>query len=490
MRVPTAQPERFPLVPEVEILPAAGATESSAEPAPASEARVPLTGRKLWEPHWDFAFLGLLGYIVVEYTRLPAMFPVLQPLALGKVTVVLSALGWVFLPKAHRFHQTWTRRIDTTLLVLLGATLVSAFFAEFPDPAWKAFLDAVRWGVVYFIISRLLVGGWRLRTFCFLWLLANLKLAQFVVRSYQSLHASGMYDEMQLITNGIGAGSTGFFSNSADLGVAMCVIWPVAVCLLFSKPRPIWKVLLWANAILCLGAILVCGSRGAVVGAAAVAVIAFFKSPKKAAALIMAVFLLIGIWLFLPAASKERFHSAENPDQDRTAHARLLLWKAGLRMFRDNPILGVGPNNYPLVRWNHYPLGDPKLPEGVTVPHSSYIEAISELGLSGSIPFLLLWVTFFQLNSATRRQVLSLGPEYKRSFEYCLAMGLDLGMIGYMGSGAFVAVLWYPHIFVLLGLSVGLYSVAMKKTAPTAAQERVRERPGAAWQVERRCGDT
>ena len=35
-----------------------------------------------------------------------------------------------------------------------------------------------------------------------------------------------------------------------------------------------------------------------------------------------------------------------------------------------------------------------------------------------------------------------------------MALGLDLGLVGYLTSGAFLSVLYYPHLWILLGLSV------------------------------------
>jgi len=42
-----------------------------------------------------------------------------------------------------------------------------------------------------------------------------------------------------------------------------------------------------------------------------------------------------------------------------------------------------------------------------------------------------------------------------------MAQGLNLAMVGYLLSGAFLAVLYYPHLWVLLGLSVGLNTVSV-----------------------------
>ena len=74
----------------------------------------------------------------------------------------------------------------------------------------------------------------------------------------------------------------------------------------------------------------------------------------------MFVFVL-GVWFVLPGASKERFRSAWDWQHDANASSRVMFWKAGLVMFEDNPVLGVGPGNFALVNPYHF------------VSHSLYI---------------------------------------------------------------------------------------------------------------------
>jgi O-antigen ligase len=277
---------------------------------------------------------------------------------------------------------------------------------------------------------------------------------------------------MVAVVHGAGAGSTGFFSNSADFGVAMCVAWALATMLLFAGIKTFWRFALLLVSIVILASILVCGSRGAVVGAACVALAAWVKSPKKrVAAVVMAMLLVLGIIYVLPTASVERFHSAKNWNADRTASQRIFLWKEGLRMLRDHPLLGVGLSNFLPVRLDHYVDPADSNTRG-SVPHSLYIQALSELGLAGTLPLVVLWVSILALNARTRKHLLACDIENRRSFEYCLAIGLDLALVGYLSSGAFVAVLYYPHLWILAGLSVAL-NTACARGQPAPAEGAV-----------------
>ncbi len=412
------------------------------------------------EQRWDLAFFGVMLYLLVEYSRLPAMYPVLGILQLGKVAVISGLVGYLVSNKANNPARSSIGHIDAMFVWLLVAGLLGALTAEFQLLAFGGCLQAVIWISIYFILSRVIDTPWRLRTALFLFLLLNLKLGQFVIRGYISGSAVAT-NQLIFIGNGVGAGSTGFFGNSADLGVAMCVAWPIAIALLFARPKFFTRMVALGCTFACLGAILLCGSRGAVVGAVAISMGAWIKTPKKLIAMFLVILVGAGIYLVLPEASKERFESARTPDEDVTAHHRLELWKAGLRMLADYPIFGVGIHNFPGVRRRHYRI---TIFNNVTsVPHSSFIEGISELGLVGFTPFILIWLSYFRMNSKTRKILARAGPEERRSFEYCASVGLDLAMIGYMASGAFVAVLWYPHIFVMVGLAAATHQVAQSR---------------------------
>ena len=95
------------------------------------------------------------------------------------------------------------------------------------------------------------------------------------------------------------------------------------------------------------------------------------------------------------------------------------------------------------------------------VSHSTYIQVLAESGLVGTVSWAVMLLLFLKTNARTRKRMAASGPEGRHSLEYCLALGLDLGMVGYLSSGAFLAVLYYPHFWILLSLSVALNKSAM-----------------------------
>jgi O-antigen ligase len=222
-------------------------------------------------------------------------------------------------------------------------------------------------------------------------------------------------------------------------------------------------------------------------------VVVWLKNPRRMIApVLMAAVLFVGFF-FLPEANKERVRSAMEWEQDANAVTRIELWKNGLDMFAGSPVLGVGPGNFRVASaWNQAALkgygvvphqlteAAPELLEATLVPHSIYIQALAELGAVGMAVLLAMFWVFFRLNARTRKRVLERGLG-RHNFEYCLALALDLAMVAFMTNGAFITVLYYPHLWVLLGLASGLNHASTRLSAAQAQPQPQRTRLQYGW---------
>jgi O-antigen ligase len=95
----------------------------------------------------------------------------------------------------------------------------------------------------------------------------------------------------------------------------------------------------------------------------------------------------------LPGPVTERVRSVVNLE-DRTLRDRVAMWRAGLSMIAEHPLLGVGPGE---VRtwYQHY-----RRPEAVRQStghlHNSPIQVAAERGLPAFAVWVWLWVVFFR----------------------------------------------------------------------------------------------
>lgn len=127
-------------------------------------------------------------------------------------------------------------------------------------------------------------------------------------------------------------------------------------------------------------------------------------------------------------------------------------------MFVRNPVLGVGINNFPTEFVARYMPGGYI---GAYAPHSIWIQAGSELGVPGLVVVCSLLLLIFRRNSQTREicRRANLDDPWLTN----MSKALDLSNLGFIVGGTFLTVLYFPHLFIILPLSLTLRHIAEKK---------------------------
>ena len=133
-------------------------------------------------------------------------------------------------------------------------------------------------------------------------------------------------------------------------------------------------------------------------------------------------------------------------------------------MTNDHPWLGIGYGNWIPYYEDHYGYQGRE-----EVAHNTFVQAASEMGYTGlgRVSLLLIGCTFL-INSRSRARGIRAGPAGRLT--YYLANGLDGALIGYLVSGFFMSVLYYPYIWINLGMTVALNTVAQRLPVPAAAR--------------------
>jgi O-antigen ligase len=241
----------------------------------------------------------------------------------------------------------------------------------------------------------------------------------------------------------------------------LCLVMPVAfaVFLLMSRlTSKREKFFLVAITLVLTLAVATTLSRGGMVGYAAVmAVIIWFS--KKKMRIIFALALLLGASIpFLPSTFFSEASSIQN-EQDGTAVDRLRSWKMGWLMFMDYPLAGVGAANFPF-RVLEYERQMPDYnPHGGNhagrVAHSLWFTLIPEYGLIGTVVYL--WMVFGVVSRCRKIADNSAKDSDEVAEIYSVvAKGTIGALVGFLVSGTFIAVLYYPHFWYLLGFCIGV----------------------------------
>jgi O-antigen ligase len=175
--------------------------------------------------------------------------------------------------------------------------------------------------------------------------------------------------------------------NENDLGLMLALSLPMTLYLLSRRKNPLLVPLYWVHIGLSLTALFLAGSRGGLISAG-VGMIMFplimFRLPRSqriAFVAVCAAGLIAGLVL-VPEEVWDRIANVGTDVTEGTLTHRTVIWSAGLEVFRDHPIVGVGAGAY-----------GPAIVQAVDigyVAHNTFLSVLVELGVIGFMLWLAL----------------------------------------------------------------------------------------------------
>jgi putative inorganic carbon (hco3(-)) transporter len=419
---------------------------------------------QLWEAarREPLSFWFLCAYVFVEYVRPQGIIPAIDVLPWGRTTLALTLLAFVLEGfKVRRFHF-----LDGLVLLFSGVWALSIVFAQDPSFALANAYIFVNWLLVYFLVTNIVTTRARFLIFLGLFLLWSLKLSQHAAR----LWVSGGFS---VPSWGV-RGPQGWFENPGEFGIQMVMFFPMGLAFALGVRRRVPKWLFMVLIGLLPGtaalAVLLTNARGSQIALAAVLVLLVLHTRHRFKALAMGAVVLAALWAVVPESQRERF---EVMGDDETSQARLFYLEHGWQITNEYPGLGIGYANWlPYYRSRHDLLDDvpPGIPRG-ELPHNIFIEASAEMGFTGLLALIALMLGSVALNRRTRRAARRV-PEWG-PFLSATARGLDGALLGFMISGFFVTVLYYPYFWFHLAFVGALFHVT--RVSSVESRRRLRE---------------
>jgi len=216
-------------------------------------------------------------------------------------------------------------------------------------------------------------------------------------------------------------------------------------CGIAVAARGRWRVL--AASVTLVGAIaLACTfTRGAWVGlGVAVVVLLALLRPRLLPALVLVAVLA---FVLCPAPFRTRALSVLD-SRDRTSLERTYMWRAGVRMFADHPITGVGLQDLKPI-YERYRV--PEATESVGHLHSVPVQIAATLGLVGIAAFAWLVVGLFRAAGGGWRRT-----RVRRGLAAGVRAGAVAALAGFLVAGLFEWNLGDEEILYLLFTIVGV----------------------------------
>jgi O-antigen ligase len=269
-----------------------------------------------------------------------------------------------------------TRPITACLFGLLAMVVLSPLSRLQVSQAITEGFEFAKVITYYLLVVGLLDRGARIRAFVFWLTLFVLAVASLVALSYYNIFPhipAGMMDRFFDRETGdevmvLRLGTTGLFRDPNDIclmllvGLALAGYW-------FTQARGLRQRVAWLAAVgLLLHCIALTQSRGgflALLGGLAV----FFRERFGLGRSLMVGALVVPL-MFVVFAGRQTTIS----HREGTGQQRMGVWSEGLVLFRQNPVFGIGQNEY-------------KEQVGL-VAHNSYLHCFTELGLAGGLCFM------------------------------------------------------------------------------------------------------
>lgn len=429
----------------------------------ATPAAGTLPTRATTDGHWDFALACLAVYVMTAVGRLHQLYDILIPLRLTLVSAGLATVSYIMSTGGdRRFGPVLRMRMTRFLLAMTLWMAFSIVGALWPGGAFQLFTDEFLKIVLMYVV---LVGAVR-----------GFRDVERLVFTY--LLSVGIYSTVVLTRFNVGgdrwrlAGLYYYDANEFGTLAVMCV--PLAVYFMV-RARPLWRR--WTSAGV-LAALVVgfiwTGSRGGFLALLGVGAFLLLRYTAIRARWRILTTALLAV-LFAAAASDTYWKQMQtilqpNQDYNMTDDAgRMKVWKRGIGYMLQNPVFGVGANNFPTAEGTLSPLAENAAigrPVKWSVAHNSFLQVGAELGVPGLILFLgLLASAFVALRSVQRGR--GRAPA-ERSPPAQLSQALAAALVGYIVGGFFLSLAYHELLYTLIALIAALQKVAGVAPAPRA----------------------
>ena len=407
------------------------------------------------------SFWLLNGYLFFEYVRPQSIYTALSVLPWAQICIYAAAVTAFMKGEFSRKYGT----ADLLMGVFTAIILIGCLTAYSPSRAFERLPIWLSWLLIYLIYTAVVNTEQRMLVVLTGFILYNFKMSLHGTRSWAQI-GFGFRDW------GV-TGAPGWFQNSGEFGIEMAIFLSISGYFFFALRShwPKWKQLamLFVPVTAVIGGI-GSSSRGALIGFAAVAAWMLMWSKYRIMSIVAAVILTFGVIFLVPPESKARWTEIGS---DSSSVTRLTYWRHGRQIMREHPVFGIGFENWlPYYRANYNPRGQ--------VSHNPFIQAGSELGFPGLLTYTLMIVITMKYNIDTRKRAKKLGESGR--FLYWMGHGMDGALMGYLASGFFVTVLYYPFFWINLAMTVSLNNIARSRLR--AAQKAAP--PGSAVPARRR----
>jgi putative inorganic carbon (HCO3(-)) transporter len=394
-------------------------------------------------------YLGVYGYIA-DYCIGPASqwweasFSGLG-IRYSYTLALATALGILFNRDKLRFGESFLQRQEVLFLVFFGIVWLSTFMGAetvgrytITDHPSIKFTKIV---VFALMMTHIITDKRKLDGLLWVFVIASLILGLQAWDLPRRAFEGGRLE-------GIGGAD---FAESNFFAAFMAAMLPI-IGIQLLRSRWFGKAICTVSAVFTANAIVLCRSRGAIVGIAAGVITACLFAPKKhrekiAVGLLLSI--MGGIYVSdLQFLTRITTITSSTEERDESAASRLRIWQAGAEMISNHP-LGIGVGNW-------YQTIERYIPEYEGMDsHSTYLKCTAELGVQGILVYVLfIFTAFLQLRQV--RKISATLPQGVGNDLVLCSFGLTVSLSIILTCGLTITMIYTEIIWILLMLPVCL----------------------------------
>lgn len=371
----------------------------------------------------------------------------------SEITLALMAVSLIVIKVVKREMPLIDRRIALPLLLFLTVLAVSSAFSINSTKGFKEIVNIIKGPLVLvfaiqeYVKSKVQISRIQIA-------LLFMLVLQGVDGIYQYFTGIDFIRGSHLMSGRV----TGSFSHPTKLGNLIALGLLLAIVFAEGIKKVGLRVTVYILLFFPTATLIFTQTRTAWISFAASFAVIFVFSKRRFLYVVIMVIILFS-FLLLPSSYHERFKSIGQFHQE---NPRILIWSSAFEMFKDSPVIGVGPSVFGDIQQKYTEVlrqekGDKNFQvEKVIHPHNIYIQSLAEFGAVGfiSLVYFLSAVLVFAF-SVTMRSKTVLNREY-----FGVSASVTASVICYLIQGLSGHSLfrdwWLQFFFLLIGLSLAL----------------------------------
>jgi hypothetical protein len=401
-------------------------------------------------------YKAFLIAIFSDVSKIQVIFPFLASIGFQKVMMLVPLIGLGLSPQLLKNIKKGFSSPQGKALIFLSAwVILSIPFSIYPGGAFNFVTDSY-WKLVVSFCLILAYGDSKKSIDNVVWAFI-LAVSIFAVAAFV-IGGSGRFEFIE-----------SYDPNETALLFVLCfpfVFWK-------AVELKDWKKLL----IIGLGALMVMGiiatsSRGGFLGLLAVTIV-IIGQYRRVTRISLLPFLIVPslvfaiIYFYGGAEYKERIATIFNTEKNYNyteSTGRIAVWKQGIDMMIENPVVGVGAYQFETANGRMF-----KSESGGkwSAAHNILIQVGAELGFPGLLAYC--FIMFIVVMKLRKVASVKFGSNRKFSPNMMTSYALIGSWIGFMVSGSFLSVAYSNVFFLLLGLSCAFLNLVAR---PLEEKER------------------